>query len=83
MMAVLTTKQLAENRQGVQSEGDVATWVKADLNAALQAIEDEWGAIQAELSTAIDVATSPLVFSNAMKKKIGKYWLKQRFGRGG
>lgn len=82
-MAVLSVAQLAELRQGVQSEGDSATWEKADINAAFQAIEDKWGAIQAALSTEIDTATAPIVFSNAMKKKIGKYWLKQRFGRGG
>lgn len=82
-MAVLTAEQLVELRQGVQSEGDSATWKKADINAALQAIEDKWGAIQAVLSAEVDTATAPIVFSNAMKKKIGKYWLRQRFGRGG
>ncbi len=82
-MAVLSAEQLAELRQGVQGEGDSATWKKADINAAFQAIEDKWGAVQAALSAEIDIATSPIVFSNAMKKKIGKYWLRQRFGRGG
>ncbi len=82
-MAVLDAEQLAELRQGVQREGDSATWEKAHINAAFQTIEDRWGAIQADLSAEIDVATSPVVFSNAMKKKIGKYWLQQRFGRGG
>ncbi len=82
-MAILTIEQLTELRQGVERENDIATWSKADLNAAVQAIEDKWGTIQAELSTAIDVATAALVFSNPMKKKIGKYWLRQRFDRGG
>lgn len=82
-MAVLSAEQLAELRQGVQGEGDPATWEKSHINAALQAIEDKWGEIQAALSVEIDAATTPVVFSNPMKKKIGKYWLRHRFGRGG
>lgn len=82
-MAVLTTEQLGRLRMGVQTEGDAAIWLSTDMDAAVQAIEDTWEEIQPQLFTAIDNATDPLVFSNAMKKKLGRWWLRQRFDRGG
>ena len=82
-MAVLTAEQLGKLRMGVQTEGDAATWLSTDMDAALQAIEDKWEEVRPQFSAAIDVATNPLVFSNVMKKKLGRYWLRQKFDRGG
>ncbi len=82
-MAVLTSEQLDKARQGFEREGDVATWEKVHVNSAMQAIEDWWDDNQASLSAAINTATSPVVFSVPVKKRIAKQWLMNRFNVGG
>lgn len=83
-MAVLTSDELAFNRQG-DADGEVSLdWDKATINAAIQALEDWYetsGRVAA--STAIDAATAPYVFSNPIKKKIGRWWFRMRFDKGG
>lgn len=80
-MAILTAEQLAQIRRECANEITV-DYTKATINAAVQAVEDWWIANQAALSTAINVATSPVVLSVAQKRAIGKFWLKQKFERG-
>lgn len=80
-MAVLTAEQFAEIRKQVSGEETTITYVKNDVNDAIQAIEDWWEANQASLSSAIDTATS-VSFTNTQKKRIAKFWLRQRFQRG-
>jgi len=82
-MAVLTPEQLVSLRQAFEREGDVATWGKADLNAALQAIEDWWETNQAGREAAINAATAPLILSADVKQKLGKHWQQHKHGKGG
>ena len=82
-MAVLNAKQLAKLRQGFQREGNHGAWVKADLNDAYQAIEDWWEANRANLGSAIDTATAPLVLPTGIKKELARQWLGDKLGRGG
>ncbi len=82
-MATLTAQELASLRQGIESEGVPAGVIKPTLNAAFQAIETWFENNRAGLGTAIDAATSPFVFTAAQKKALGKWWLRQKFDRGG
>jgi hypothetical protein len=82
-MAILTGDQLAELRRGIAGEAVSVNWSKSTANAATQAIEDWYEAQRASLGAQIDSATSPFVFTNSQKKSLGKFWLKQKFGRGG
>jgi len=81
-MAILTTDQLVQLRQMAAAEAATVTWTKPQVNAALQAIEDWWEANRASLGTAIEAA-APGKFTVAQKKALGKYWLWQKYGRGG
>jgi hypothetical protein len=81
-MAVLTSGELAELRQLASTIKVPVTWDKATVNAALQAIEDWFEANRASLGSAIETA-APGVFTNTEKKGLVKYWLRQKFNRGG
>ncbi len=82
-MAVLTVGELAELRKSLAAESDVVTWNKATINAALQALEDWYEAERAVVSGLINAATDPFVFTNAQKKKLARYFLRQKFRREG
>lgn len=82
-MAVLSTEQLTVLRQNFERERDTATWVKADLNAAFQALEDWWETQQASRQAAVNAATAPLAFSADVRKKLGKHWQQHKHGQGG
>lgn len=82
-MAVLTAAQLQQCRQGAQN-GPVP-WTKAQINAALQAIEDTMrgATVQSALSSAIDAAVSPLNLNAAQKKRLFREWALITFQVGG
>lgn len=80
-MAVLTNNELAELRQDIARDTETQNWDKPIVNAALQAIEDWFEANKATGSAAVDTATSPFTFTNGQKKKLFRYWLRQKFGR--
>jgi hypothetical protein len=80
-MAVLTNLELAEIRRGVAGDTDTQDWDKTIINAALQAIEDWYENNKAAGATAIDTATSPYTFTTAVKKKLFRFWLGQKFNR--
>ena len=82
-MAVLNAEQLVKLRQAFEREGDVATWVKADLNAAFQAIEDWWESNEGSRNGAVTAATSPGLLPVDVMKKLGKHWLAHKHGQGG
>jgi len=67
-MAVLTGRQLARMRRKLSDVGTV-TWVKPEVNAALQAIEDRLQASRAVLNSDIETA-APGVFNAAQKRLI-------------
>lgn len=82
-MATLPGGDLARIRRDLARELGEVAWTKADVNDALQAIEDWWDlpATKAALSAAIDAATA-FTFSNPQKRVIGKLWLRSKFERG-
>lgn len=82
-MAVLNSVDLQDLRANCAKEIAVR-YEKAVINAVLQAVEDvfEGAAVRNALSNAIDTASQPLVFTNAEKRSIIKFWLASRFGRG-
>lgn len=73
-MATLTNNEKAKVRQFMQTkaneEGVPITWVKDNLNAAAQALEDALASNKASYAAAIETA-APGVFDNAEKKWIG------------
>ena len=82
-MAVLTAEQLVKLRQGFESEGDVATWVKVDLNVVFQAIEDWFESNRGGLNGAIIAATAPGHFPGDAMKNMAKHWQLYKHGQGG
>ena len=79
-MVVLTAAQLQDGRQFLSRGSDVIGWTKAEINAVLQAIEDNFENVyRASVSAAIDVAKAGI--SNADKKRIVKWYLRHKFER--
>ena len=79
-MAVYTAQRLAKMRQAMSKLG-TATYVKADVNVAVQAIED---LMQAQGRTAIFGAietAAPGVFTNPQKARLFRVWVERRFGQ--
>lgn len=82
MPTTLTAAERAQLRRDFSSQqGGAVNWLKEEINAAFDALdakyEDEW---RAEGSTAIDNATT-FNFTNAQKKKIGKFWFRKKFDK--
>ena len=82
-MAVLTASELAELRRNTSAASGTVTWDKGQINAALQAIEDDFENRRASVINAIDAATAPFAFTGAQKKQIIRHWLAQRSHREG
>ena len=82
-MAILTATQLAQmRRKFVRKLGDVTIdFDKPIINAAFQAIEDWYEDNKAQISTDINEATAPYIFTPQRKKLLGAYWLLQKSGR--
>ncbi len=73
-MATLTTAQKLLIQRYIEnkatSSGSSVRWVKAALNAAAQAVENELTTIQPIVASAMNVATSPYGLTlNATEKK--------------
>lgn len=81
-MAVLAGNQLAELRRAVQAEAFRPDLSKATFSGAFQAVEDRFEAVRSSFGTAIENAV-PGVFSAQEKSRMVRYWLKQKFDRGG
>lgn len=97
-MAVLTAEQLTLIRQACAADAPAVNYTKAQINAALQAIENVFDGdapiLRAEIAVAgtpfkqflagrIDAATAPFVFTNPQKQLIARFWLRSKFERGG
>lgn len=80
-MAQLTADELAAIRRECAAFGLTVNYTKAQINAAIQAIEDWFEANRAGISTAINAATTPLVLTAQQKKIIGAFWLLYKFGK--
>lgn len=79
-MATLTPVDLAELRQDVAAASTSVGHTKPQVNAALQSIEDWFEASRPSIAAAIEAA-APTIFSAAVKRRLVKYWLRQKFGR--
>lgn len=77
-MAVLNGGELNTIQQGCEKIVTV-DYTKAQINTAIQAIEDWYQLNKGDISTDIDTATSPFSFSIAQKKAIFAYWAFYRF----
>lgn len=85
-MATLNDSQLSEVRRAVSSERPTVDYTKAQINAAVQAIEDYFETTaRSGLNTAINGATQPLgiTLTNGQKQALVKFYLRQKFERGG
>ena len=82
-MAILTLEELAFLRRETAKHQTPVTWTKPQINAASQATENWFEANRASLNSAINAATSPVVFPAAVKLRLVKEWLRQKFERGG
>lgn len=86
-MATLDTDELTRIRRGMAKLWDTMdggiNYSKTEINPGPQAVEDWWekAATKASLSADIDAATSPFVLTNAQKKKMVKFWLKEKSRR--
>lgn len=89
-MAVLTATELQKARNRAERRLSEIAYTKTQINAALQAIEDTLitrtlvvgdagQTIQALVSSEVDTATSPFVFTNPQKKQLFAYWAERRF----
>ena len=67
-MAVLTNDQLAKMRNILEDLG-VVDYNKGEVNSMFQSIEDDFQDRKVAVSTLIDTATSPKVFTNPQKKR--------------
>ncbi len=82
-MSILTQDHLLFVRQQAAHDMPAVNYTKPQINAAAQAVEDWFEVNRPALSTAIDLATSPLVLTNAQKKQLVKWWFMLKFNRGG
>lgn len=79
-MATLTATELQLIRNGC-ADTQTVNYTKAQVNAAAQACEDFLSANAAAISTAINAATTPFVFSVAQKKAIFAWVVEMKFRR--
>lgn len=82
-MAVLTPVQLAILRQQfIQDLGNVSVdFVKATVNNAFQALEDWYEGEKSNVSSLINTATSPYIFTADEKRFMAAYFLLQKAAR--
>jgi hypothetical protein len=80
-MAIISVSDLASLRQRCAADANSVTWTKAQVNAAIQALEDWFDTTGRAGAAAAIESAAPGVFTNAQKKLIGKYWLAQKSGR--
>jgi hypothetical protein len=81
-MAVLTANFLASCRNMIERDRLEIDYTKAQANAAAQAIEDFFESNRAALNTQINTATTPLVLSNQIKRRLIRAVLLEKFTRG-
>jgi hypothetical protein len=79
-MATLSAAELQSVRNACERSITV-NYLKAQINAAAQVVEDFLTSNAAQVSTDINTATSPLVLTNAQKKKIVAEVCRLKFDR--
>jgi len=79
-MAILNPTQLAQIRNGCEKVEPNINYIKPQINAAIQALEDYFeNTARAGFGAAIEAA-APGIFTNAQKKRIGRFYLFLKFG---
>jgi hypothetical protein len=81
-VAILTANFLTACRNIIESDRLEIEYSKAQINAATQAIEDFFESKRVAFSTQINTATSPLVLSNQVKRRLVRAVLLEKFTRG-
>ena len=79
----MTPDDLAVLRQEVAKESDEVTWVKADINAAFEALDAWWAATGRMNAAGAMEAAAPGKFTGPQKRRMGMYWLRHKFNGGG
>ena len=79
----LTPKEQRRIRNGIEKvaneKGVSQTWSKAEVHAAVQAVEDRWDAAGTQIALSTDIeAAAPGVFTNPQKKHLAAFWLIMR-----
>ena len=70
-MAILTTEQLVSQRNECERSGIGINYTKAQVNAALQAVEDRLTSAGTKTALSADIETAaPGVFTAAQKREI-------------
>ena len=82
-MAILTEQERRWVRNRVEviaNQRNVPiTWLKSQINAGIQAIEDRWEAPGTQTALSNDIeAAAPGVFTAAEKKYLAAFWLIQK-----
>jgi hypothetical protein len=77
-MAVLSPDELTKIRQECAKRVPV-NYTKAQLNAAVQAVEDWFETNRSSLSAVINNATSPLTLTAGQKRALVAFWLESKF----
>lgn len=89
-MGILSGTDLVEIQREMSLADPFVTYTKPTVNAALQAIEDAMttqtipalavgATIPAYLSSRIDTASSPYVFTNTQKRRLFAFWAFRKF----
>jgi hypothetical protein len=84
-MAVLVPADFKAYAFALRSDSDARAEIvaaglsKSQLQAAMQAIEDEWEDNEAALKTAVDTAAG-VTLTNLLAKKLGKVWMQNKWG---
>ncbi len=81
-MATLSADERAALRRRFAETVGTVTVTKPTINAALQAIEDRFEVVRNSFGTAIEAA-APGAFTAQQKAMLVKFWLQQKFERGG
>ena len=82
-MAILTSEEVTTIRRLCADELGTVNYTKPQVNAAIQGVEDWFETNRSSLVVAINAATGQFIFIPAQKRAILKYWLRQKFERGG
>ena len=91
-MAILSSDSLSRIRQDCAKAFSVIAYTKPQINTALQAIEDAMisrvivpgdltKTLPLIITTDIDVATAPFIFSVLQKKSLFALWARLKFER--
>jgi hypothetical protein len=77
-MVALTTKQLAQIRQGMARGRASVPWDKPTVDAAIQALEEWFESEKGNVSIIINNATGGPVFTVTQKKKLVALFISQQ-----